>query len=165
MSCNTSHVSMCTDDAIDRSDSKSRTTGECRVLTLSERRCEVWNGLENVRLGGDVWYYGIWPFSGSMVFLKVTRNNMWSDVAVCYKNSPDPTMQVLLGVAGTHTIADCLTDCLCDSSPFQVGFAHRGAARASAWLCEEYGESLKYLEEGHHQTLCCVGLGMLHTLL
>ena len=40
-----------------------------------------------------------------------------------------------------------LQDCLCDSSPFQNGFAHRGAAEASTWLCAEYGESLKYLEE------------------
>ena len=70
--------------------------------------------------------------------------------------------EVLLGVAGTHTIADCLTDCLCDSSPFQLGFAHRGAARASAWLCEEYGESLKYLEDtsGHHVMEIHVGVNL-----
>lgn len=59
-------------------------------------------------------------------------------------------------MAGTHTVADCLTDALCDTSPLtdDFGFAHRGAVEASAWLCAEYGESLKYLEdtrvmEGH----------------
>ena len=61
--------------------------------------------------------------------------------------------KVVLGVAGTHTIADCLTDCLCDSSPFQNGFAHRGAAEASTWLCAEYGESLKYLEEKGYEVV------------
>lgn len=55
--------------------------------------------------------------------------------------------QVVLGVAGTHSVADCLTDCLCDGQAYEQGVAHRGAAEAANWLCEEHGELLKALEE------------------
>ena len=56
--------------------------------------------------------------------------------------------KVVLAIRGTQTIADCLTDCLCDGEVFHDGFAHRGATEASQWLCQEYGPALKFLEDG-----------------
>ncbi|CAJ1434034.1 unnamed protein product [Effrenium voratum] len=57
--------------------------------------------------------------------------------------------KVVLVVRGTQTLADCLTDCLCDGQSLgSGGLAHRGAAVAAEWLVREYGEALRFLEEG-----------------
>ncbi|CAJ1409147.1 unnamed protein product, partial [Effrenium voratum] len=62
--------------------------------------------------------------------------------------------KVVLVVRGTQTLADCLTDCLCDGQSLgSGGLAHRGAAVAAEWLVREYGEALRFLEERGYEVV------------
>ncbi|CAJ1352375.1 unnamed protein product [Effrenium voratum] len=62
--------------------------------------------------------------------------------------------KVVLVVRGTQTLADCLTDCLCDGQSLgSGGLAHRGAAAAAEWLVAEYGEALRFLEERGYEVV------------
>eukprot|EP00438_Fugacium_kawagutii_P006688 Skav219100 [mRNA] locus=scaffold1574:186457:196994:+ [translate_table: standard] len=120
------------------------------VLEQNELRTEDWKKQQAMQFSGMTSLEG-----DATLYQDLLRYAKLADVVYCSNEElqvleqSDFFLQVLLGVAGTHTVADCLTDALCDTIPItdDFGFAHRGAVEASAWLCAEYGESLKYLED------------------
>lgn len=56
-------------------------------------------------------------------------------------------LEVLVVVCGTKSIADVITDLLCDTTPYRGGLAHSGILDSGKWLVEKHSGLLDKLRE------------------
>jgi hypothetical protein len=86
------------------------------------------------------------------------RTHHWWLVGSAYYIAVDDRINaVVLGIRGTASFKDALTDMVATLDPFMDGMAHRGIVRAAKWFEENVKEDLKKFTEEKKLPLVIVG--------
>jgi hypothetical protein len=115
------------------------------LLSYADTVAEIREGLENNKTPYELVYAEVRSEPGKPAnFIAVKRN----------QSSRSSELQVIMGVRGTKTVADAITDLLCDVEDYREGKAHSFILTSGKFLVEKHTKLLQdLLEKSGKKTL------------
>lgn len=110
---------------------------ELAVLAYADTVTDIEKGLNGAVVPADLVYANVNSAPGEPAhYVAIPRDQKTSG----FINSP---LEVIMGVRGTKSIADAITDILCDSERYRGGKAHHYILRGGKFLFEKHRETLE----------------------
>lgn len=110
---------------------------ELALLAYADTVTDIEKGLNGAAAPADLVYADVDSAPGEPAhFVAIPRDQEASGFLA-------PPLEVIIGVRGTKSIADAVTDILCDSERYRGGKAHRYILKGGKYLFEKHRETLE----------------------